>query len=125
MDHVASNRFPHVFETKGSGDHEQFDTGSVRDTNEGKPRYDLIPTLALKRVAELYARGATKYGDSNWQLGQPFSRMTESMERHLHAWKQGERTEDHLAALVFGALGIMHFESTGRTELDDTEKWRK
>lgn len=108
------------FVTKDSGKREQFETGSQRDTQHGKPRYDLIPPLPLKRIAELYARGAEKYGDHNWALGQPVSRMAASMERHLQSWRLGEHDEDHLAALVFNAIAIMHFEGS---EWDDRFDW--
>lgn len=111
------------YETKDSGKREEQPTGMVRDTQAGKPRYDLIPTLALKRVAELYARGSEKYSENNWMLGQPYSRALASLERHLHQFKQGEATEDHLAAVVFNTLAIMHYQETGRTELDDLPKW--
>ena len=94
-----------------------------RDTQSGKPRYDLIPTLALKRVAELYARGAEKYDENNWMKGQPFSRALASLERHLHQFKQGDTDEDHLAAVVFNTLALMHYQETGRTELDDLPRF--
>lgn len=112
-----------TFVTKDSGEREEFETGMVRDTQEGKPRYDLIPTLALKRVAELYARGAIKYGDHNWMKGAPFSRTLASIERHLHQFKQGDTEEDHLAAVAWGCLALMHYQETGRTELDDLPRF--
>ena len=93
-----------------SGERVDFTTGSVRDTDEGKPRYDLISPVGLKRVALLMAKGAEKYGERNWELGQPTSRFYASMFRHMMAWVDGERTEDHLAAVVFNAMGIMHME---------------
>lgn len=49
------------FTTKDSGKRQSFDTGMVRDVQDGKPRYDLIPTEGLHRLADLYARGAEKY----------------------------------------------------------------
>lgn len=113
-----------TFVTKDSGQRQEFETGMVRDTQEGKPRYDLIPTLALRRVADLYARGAEKYGDNNWHKGQPFSRTLASLERHLHQFKQNDTEEDHLAAVVWNALALMHYQEIGRTEeLDDLPKW--
>jgi len=50
-----------TFETKDSGKRINYDSGMVRDTTDGKARYDLIPLPMLKRLAELYARGAEKY----------------------------------------------------------------
>ena len=35
----------------------------------------------------------------------------------------GDETEDHLAAVLFNAAAIMHFQDTGRTDLDDRPKW--
>src|SRR5882724_9717918 len=54
-------------QTKASGKRRQFASGSVRDSRQGKGRYDLIPALAMRRLAELYERGAEHYGDNNWK----------------------------------------------------------
>ena len=51
------------FSAKESGKRQEFDTGMVRDQQDGKPRYDLIPVGPLKRLADLYARGAIKYDE--------------------------------------------------------------
>lgn len=109
------------FETLDSGKREDFATGARRDTQEGKPRYDLIPTGPLRRLADLLARGADKYGEHNWEKGMPLSRFYASMFRHLIQWREGDRAEDHLAAILFNAMAIMHFEDAGRTDLDDIE----
>lgn len=95
---------------KQSGEKETFPGGAQRDTQKGKPRYDLIPPLALKRVADLYTKGAEHYGDRNWEKGMPFSRFFGSLLRHAYQFSMGEKDEDHLAAIVFNALAIMHFQ---------------
>jgi hypothetical protein len=110
------------FVTKDSGARQEFETGAKRDTQTGKDRYDLIPTHALRRVAGLYARGAEKYDDNNWHKGIPFSRCLSSLERHLNQWKQGDTEEDHLAAVVWNALAIMHYQEVGRVDLDDLHR---
>lgn len=107
------------FITKDSGERQEFDTGARRDTQAGKPRYDLIPTFALRRIADLYARGAEKYGDNNWQKGIPYSRVIASLERHLNQFKQGDKSEDHLAAVAWGALALLHYEEVGPEGLND------
>lgn len=107
------------FETKDSGKREEFTSGAVRDTQEGKPRYDLIPPRGLKRVAELYARGAEKYDDHNWRKGMPSSRYMASMMRHAEAYRAGQRDEDHIAAVIFNALAMIEFEDT---DWDDLSK---
>lgn len=92
------------FQTKDSGKRVDFPSGMRRDTTEGKPRYDLIPLPMLKRLAELYARGAEKYGDSNWQLAnseEELQRFKASAFRHFIQWQAGELDEDHAIASVF------------------------
>ena len=105
--------------TYDSGEREQFGSGAQRDTQVNKPRYDLIPAAPLKRLAELMARGAVKYGDNNWTKGMPASRFMASLMRHVEAYRLGERDEDHLAAVVFNAFAIMHFQGT---EWDDLSR---
>ncbi len=114
------------FQTKTSERQEVFPSGAKRDSQEGKKRYDLISVLALGRLAALLERGATHYGEFNWAGGLPFSRFYSSMLRHLFQWATGDKEEDHLAALCFGAFCIMHFEETGQDkELDDMQKYHK
>ena len=91
-----------------SGARQDFGTGSVRDTNEGKPRYDLITPIGLYRLAMHYANGAKKYGDRNWEKGQPISRYFESAERHLQKAKVGLEDEDHLSAVVWNVFCVIH-----------------
>lgn len=99
------------FALKDSGRKQTFSTGYQRDTHDGKPRFDLIPVDCLYRVAELYRKGAEKYGERNWELGAPVSRFYASLFRHLMAWASGKSDEDHLAAVVWNAFGIMRHES--------------
>ena len=112
------------FETKDSGKREDFDTGARRDTQTDKPRYDLVPVTALKRVADLYARGAVKYGENNYQKGMPFSRVYASLFRHLIQFREGDTSEDHLAAVAWNAFALMLYQDmiekgTLPEELDD------
>lgn len=91
-----------------SGNRENFDTGSVRDTREGKGRFDLIPHYPLKRLAQHYENGAKKYGDRNWEKGQPLMRFIDSAERHLNNIKSGDRSEDHESAVLWNIMGYMY-----------------
>jgi hypothetical protein len=94
-----------------SGKREEFATGSVRDTREGKGRFDLVPPTALLRIAKHYEAGAKKYGDRNWEKGQPISRFYDSAFRHMLRYWAGDADEDHLAACVWNLTAIMHFEA--------------
>lgn len=93
-----------------SGQRETFSTGSVRDVADDKPRPELISPIATLRLAMWYARGAKKYNDRNWEKGQPYSRVTASLYRHLLSWMMGKTDEDHLAAVAWNAFAIMHYQ---------------
>lgn len=98
-------------------------TGSKRSDNAGKPAFYLVPASALERVAMLYARGAEKYGERNWEKGQPRARFLASAFRHLYQYvltRGTDTADDHLAAVVFNVLAIIHFEQVGWPEGCDT-----
>ena len=58
--------------------------------NEGKTRYDLIPTFAQEQYAKVLTKGAEKYAERNWEKGMRWSKVLASLERHLQAIKRGE-----------------------------------
>ena len=92
------------FTTKDSGKRIKYKSGFNRDIQDGKPRYDLIPLQMLKRLAELYERGAKKYGENNWQKAnseEEFTRSKSSAFRHFIQWMSNEEDEDHASAVVF------------------------
>lgn len=89
---------------KDSGAREEFATGSRRDSRAGKGRFDLLPALAIARLARHFEAGAVKYGDNNWRKGQPLSRFMDSGLRHAFAHLQGKRDEDHLIAAAWNLL---------------------
>lgn len=96
------------FVTKDSGAREQFVTGMVRDTQSDKPRYDLLDRPLLKRWAELMARGAVKYGENNWRKAATqveMDRFDASLLRHVFQLLEGDRSEDHGAAICFNVAG--------------------
>jgi len=93
-----------------SGQRQEFSTGSKRDSNKGKGRFDLIPPYALKRLAQHYENGANKYGDRNWEKGQPIARYLDSAIRHAYAYLNGGADEDHLAAVAWNALAAIETE---------------
>ena len=117
-------------EVKDSGKRQEFNTGSKRDTRDGKGRFDLIPPYALTRLARHYENGATKYGDRNWEKGQPLARYLDSMIRHTYKFLGGSREEDHLAAVAWNALAYIETEYRIEqgilpADLDDIEPVRK
>lgn len=107
------------FETKDSGQHEQYDSGMRRDTSTGKPRFDLIRTKRqpyddqmITRYAKLLARGAAKYDPRNWENGdseEELDRAQESLLRHVEQLIAGETDEDHAAAVWFNTQAVEYF----------------
>jgi len=93
-----------------SGNRENFNTGAVRDTASDKPRPDLISPFAEERVGQWLRLGAVKYAERNWERGIPNSRCLASLRRHVMRYQQGDRSEDHLAAVIFNAQAIIHNE---------------
>jgi hypothetical protein len=104
---ICENPTDWGFTTLDSGERVDFPSGMRRDTDKGKPRYDLIPRPMLRRLAELYARGAEKYGDDNWTLADSqaeVDRFQASAFRHFMQWLEGDRDEDHGIAVVFNVF---------------------
>lgn len=97
-------------EVKDSGERRETVTGAVRDRQQGKGRYDLITPIGLRRLALHYENGARKYNDRNWEKGMPLSWFLDSAMRHLYDYMNGDRSEDHLAAVAWNALGFIHIE---------------
>jgi len=108
-----------AFDTKDSGRREEFKTGMVRDTQDDKPRYDLIDRAFLKRWAELMARGAKKYGEDNWRKAatvEELKRFRASAVRHLFQYLEGDMTEDHAVAVAFNLAGAEMVEEKLKTK---------
>lgn len=89
---------------KDSGQRREVDTGSRRDVRDGKGRYDLLQWRALGLVARQLEEGAKKYGERNWELGQPLSWYADSCTRHLGKHIAGYRDERHDVAAAWNIL---------------------
>ena len=94
-----------------SGRRQSFGKGmAIRDTADDKPRPDLISPFAEERQGHWLRMGAAKYAERNWENGMPFSRCVASLKRHVMKYQQGKRDEDHLAAIMFNAMALIHYE---------------
>jgi len=93
-----------------SGHRQEFATGAVRDTAEGKPRPDLVSPFAMRRLGAWLEQGAAKYSEHNWERGIPIARCLASLYRHLLAYQAGDSDEDHAAAIMCNAMFIIHME---------------
>ncbi len=100
---------------ESTGKTRTFKTGAVRDGAAKKPMLQLISPHLLFRLGE-WLRFACKdrlpepYPPRNWEQGMPYSETLGSMERHIQAWKLGDTKEDHLAAIAFGVMALIHYE---------------
>lgn len=97
------------------------DTGGEKEVSLA--RYDLLPVLPMRNVAQLYGIGAAKYASHNWRKGYAWSNSYAAMMRHANRFWAGESIDPqggfhHLAAVVFHALALMEFEQT-HPEKDD------
>jgi hypothetical protein len=112
------------FTIRDTGVRRTFDSGAQRDRGTEKSRPDLISPFLLDRLGWHLARGAKKYSAWNWAKGMPSSEYWASLNRHLMDAAKGDTAEDHLAAIVFNAMGIIHNQEMKKLgllkpELDD------
>ena len=103
---------PKIFDrpVKDSGKRDTFSTGAVRDIGEAKGAYELLSPIFLKRLAILLQKGAAKYDARNWEKGMPMGRTFQSLIRHAYQYLEGHRDEDHLAAVAFNVMLLIHYE---------------
>ena len=102
---------------KDSGKRQTFESGAVRDTDEEKPRPELISPFAMERLSRWLAEGAKKYAPRSWEAGISIERCFASMYRHLLKYQAGEHDEDHLVAVMCNCMMILHFEEMVRRGL--------
>ncbi len=96
--------------------------------DDGKPRYELIPAEALEGLAALYADGALKYGDRNWEKGMSMCRLFGALMRHAWKWMRGETYDKdpktgavhhHMLQVAWNAFAIYTLDVRGQKQYDD------
>lgn len=97
------------------------DTGAEKGTKLA--RYDLIPVLPLKKLAEHYGKGAEKYADHNWRKGYDWSKSYAALQRHANEFWGGEDLDpelrsNHMAAVAFHAFTLLEYCETMRNKDD-------
>jgi hypothetical protein len=96
------------YELKDSGVRQEFNTGAVRDTAEGKGRYDLLPPAAIYAVSRIFEEGCKKYGERNFESGIPLCRYIDSALRHIFNHLEGKRDEKHIVQAAWNLLAYIH-----------------
>lgn len=116
------NRFPlpEVPALHDSGTRQQFEGGGVRDTAEGKPRFDLlwpkdVPYEAqfLTQMAQVLQQGAEKYAPRNWELfytEEAKEHAQGSLGRHYANYMAGSTDEPHLILMACNLLMLATLE---------------
>jgi hypothetical protein len=110
------------YTVKDSGERSTYPSGAQRDNAEGKGRPELSSAQGLLRVWRWYELGAKKYSDRNWEKGMNISRYCGAAMRHLVKYMWGCDDEDHLAAVMWNCMCIMHHEAE-RPDMQDLPGW--
>lgn len=100
----------------------------ARRYNKGKLRYELISQIGLKKLAEVYTKGAEKYtlyddkgnliedGANNWRKGMSWMSTIASVKRHIEQWQSGEDIDadlgtEHLANAAWGLFTLLDYKT--------------
>ena len=103
-----------------------------RKDDNGKPRMELLPALAIEEVAKVLTHGADKYGDTNWRnVRGGYNRYVGAALRHIFQDLGGavldpDSGREHLAHAVCSLLFVLErrLEKLGENaeEIADYEK---
>ena len=96
----------------------RFKTGAVREKKSHKPYVHNLKGFTRLRFGYHMNLGAQQHGDKNWEKGLPDESYTESMDRHMAQYIMGDRSEDHLSAIIFAVNGLMDNERKAGVSVD-------
>ena len=91
--------------------------------NDNKIKWSLVSWKALEPMVKVLMFGANKYSPNNWQKGLKYSEISESLQRHLYAFMEGEENDpesklSHLGHLMCNAM-FLSWMFIFRKDLDD------
>jgi 5'(3')-deoxyribonucleotidase len=103
--------------------------GQGKRFNEGKTKHSLTPPFAQEQYARVLTEGAKKYGNNNWQKGMSWSKVIDSLKRHIIAFENGIDYDEetgclHMAHIMCNAGFITEYYEI-YPEGDDREHWFK
>lgn len=98
---------PLIKEVPKPGQARVFESGMKRDNDENKPYVHNLQGYTRLRFGYLTRMGARNYGDGNFLKGSPSDDALKSLDRHLAKFLDGDRSEDHLAAMIFNIQLVM------------------
>ncbi len=106
-----------------------------RKFDQGKPRYSLLPSKALREVVKVLTFGSTKYEDFNWKHVENFrDRYFSAGQRHQWDWMDGIILDDennchHLASAITNLMFILEMELEAKAnekilnDMEDALSW--
>ena len=91
--------------------------------NDNKIKWSLVSWKALEPMVKVLMFGANKYSPNNWQKGLKYSEISESLQRHLYAFMEGEDDDpesklSHLGHILCNAM-FLSWMFIFRKDLDD------
>lgn len=73
-----------------------------------------ICPVAEQHLSLICAEGLEKHGD-NWRFTADPKRFKADrlnhLIRHLNLYRQGDKSEDHMAKVMWGAMAVLHFDN--------------
>lgn len=107
-----------TFMRSGSDEVRTVDPLTGGEKGSKRARYDLIPVGPLRRLAEHFGYGATKYADRNWERGYKWSLSYAALMRHLQAFWGGEDIDadsgsEHITAVIWHAMALSEYANRG------------
>lgn len=95
--------------------------------DDGKPRMDLIPPVALEEIAQVFAKGAEKYGEHNYRHGLKYSRIVGAAMRHINEFNAGIDldADDGLPHLAHAACCLMMLQWMSKHRPDMDDRWKE
>lgn len=91
--------------------------------NDNKIKWSLVSWKALEPMVKVLMFGANKYSPNNWQKGLKYSEISDSLQRHLNAFMEGQDDDpesklSHLGHLMCNAM-FLSWMFIFRKDLDD------
>ena len=91
--------------------------------NDGKLKWSLVSMTALEPMVKVLMFGAEKQSSHNWRKGLKYSEISESLQRHLNAFMEGEDNDpesklSHVGHILCNAM-FLSYMSIFRKDLDD------
>lgn len=94
--------------------------------NEGKTEWSLVDFTSVEPLAKVLMFGAKKYAPNNWRKGLPYTKVIESLLRHVFKVLNGEVVDEesgieHTGHIMCNAM-FLEWMMKNRPDLDDRYK---